>query len=122
MDPPVWTDCSHEYIDIGTRELAESTIIEDESRNIMCPSDLLEYIDINRVSCFIFLRGLDTECLEKKSLELFRRTDFDRSDEFIYLCFEFSDIRSDPLSDIFEFLFIESDSDSLHPSKHSDEI
>ncbi len=50
--------------------------------------DLFEDIDINGVSCFIFFEWLDTECLEKKSLELFRRTNIDRSDELIYLCFE----------------------------------
>ena len=49
--------------------------------------DLLEHIDIDGVSCFIFFEWLDTECLEKKSLELFRRTDIDRSDEFVYLYF-----------------------------------
>ena len=49
--------------------------------------DLLQYIDIDGVSCFIFLQRLDTESLEKKSLELFRRTDIDRSDEFVYLYF-----------------------------------
>ncbi len=87
MDPDICTNCPEQSIHVGTRELRESTILEDQSRDIMSPSDLLEYIDIDGVSCFIFLRGFDPECLEKKSLELFRRTDIDRSDEFVYLYF-----------------------------------
>lgn len=87
MDATIWADCPHESIDIGTRQLHEPTILEDQSRDIMSPSDLLQDIDIDGVSCFIFLQRLDTQCLEKKSLELFRRTDIDRSDEFVYLYF-----------------------------------
>ena len=87
MDPDICTNCPEQSIHVGTRELAESTILEDQSRDIMSPSDLLEYIDIDGVSCFIFFEWLDSECLEKKSLELFGRTDIDRSDEFIYLYF-----------------------------------
>ncbi len=39
----------------------------------MCLGYLLQDIDIDGVSCFIFLGWLDPECLEKKSLKLFRR-------------------------------------------------
>lgn len=84
--------------------------------------DLLQDINIDGVSCFIFFEWPYPECLEKKSLELFRRTDIDRSDEFIYLYFQLADICSDPLPDIFEFFAIKSDSDSLHPNEYSDEI
>jgi hypothetical protein len=72
MDPIIGSNRLEKSIDIGTRELAQSSILEDQSRDIMCLSYLFEYINIDGVSCFIFFEWLDTECLEKKSLELFR--------------------------------------------------
>jgi hypothetical protein len=92
MYSPICSYCSHESIDIGTRKFGESTIFEDEPGDIMCLGDLLEDIDIDRISCFIFLRRLDPKCLEKKYLKLFRRRDIDGSDELMDLRLYTADI------------------------------
>ena len=68
MDTSIFTDRLHESIDISRRELRESAVLEDESRDIVALRYLFEDIDIDRVASFVFLRGLDPKCLKKKYL------------------------------------------------------
>ena len=90
-------------------------MLDDKSRYIIVFRDLFEDFGVDRVSCFIFLRGLDTELSEEEICDLFWGIEIEEfSGDIIYLGLTRLDPCSDPLSDLSELLGIEYHSAYLH--------
>ena len=96
-------------------------MFDDKSRYIIVFRDLFEDFGVDRVSYFIFLRGLDPELPEEEICDLLWGIEIEEfSGDIIYLSLARLDPCSDTLSDLTELLGIEYHPSYLHSCEDRD--